>query len=78
MQKILMPRVGLTQEEGTITEWMLGEGDSFVEGDVLAEMTSDKSTSEITAEFAGRVVRILIGDNESCPVGEPIAEVERA
>lgn len=77
MEQILMPRVGLTQEEGTITEWMVGEGDSFAEGEVLAEMTSDKSTSEITAEFAGKLVKILVSEDESCAVGAPIAEVEK-
>ena len=78
MDRILMPRVGLTQEEGTITEWMIGEGDSFSEGDVLAQMTSDKSTNDITAEFSGRIVKIIVAEDESCPVGAPIAEVERA
>ncbi len=78
MEQILMPRVGLTQEEGTITEWMVGEGDSFAEGDVLAEMTSDKTTSEIKADFSGTLVRILVAEDESCEVGKPVAEAKRA
>jgi pyruvate dehydrogenase E2 component (dihydrolipoamide acetyltransferase) len=77
MEKIVMPRIGLTQEEGTIVQWKVAEGDAFSEGDILAEMESDKSTSEITAEFSGKLEKILVQVDESCAVGEPIAEAER-
>ena len=72
-----MPRVGLTMEEGTIVQWLKAEGEVFVEDEVIAEMTSDKSTSEVTAPFAGKLIKILIANDETCPVGEPIARVEK-
>ena len=70
-----MPRLSDTMEEGTIGRWLVREGDSFSEGDVLAEIETDKATMEFQAYDAGTVLRILVGDGESAALGAPIAIV---
>lgn len=76
MRKILMPRLGLTMEQGTIAKWHKSEGESFQEGDMLLEVETDKVTSEVEAPFSGRLIKILVNEGESVPVSEPIAEAE--
>jgi pyruvate dehydrogenase E2 component (dihydrolipoamide acetyltransferase) len=74
-EELVMPRLSDTMEEGTIGRWMVKEGDSFSEGDVLAEIETDKATMEFQAYDAGTVLRILVSDGESAALGAPIAIV---
>ena len=76
MKKILMPRLGLTMEEGTITRWEIVEGDSFNEGDVICEVMTDKAINEVEAGFSGKLTKIIVQEDQISPVGEPIAEAE--
>src|SRR4051794_32194589 len=74
-EELVMPRLSDTMEEGTIGRWLVHEGDSFSEGDVLAEIETDKATMEFQAYDAGTVLKILVGDGESAALGSPIAIV---
>ena len=74
-EELVMPRLSDTMEEGTIGRWLVHEGDSFSEGDVLAEIETDKATMEVQASDGGTVLRILVSDGESAPLGAPIAIV---
>jgi pyruvate dehydrogenase E2 component (dihydrolipoamide acetyltransferase) len=74
-EELVMPRLSDTMEEGTIGRWLVKEGDSFSEGDVLAEIETDKATMEFQAYDAGTVLRILVADGESAALGAPIAIV---
>src|SRR5918912_1732735 len=76
--ELVMPRLSDTMEEGTIGRWLVKEGDSYSEGDVLAEIETDKATMEFQAYDAGTVLRILVGDGESAALGAPIAIVGEA
>jgi pyruvate dehydrogenase E2 component (dihydrolipoamide acetyltransferase) len=73
-----MPRLSDTMEEGTIGRWLVHEGDSFSEGDVLAEIETDKALMEFQAYDAGTVLKILVEDGESAALGSPIAIVGEA
>ncbi len=68
----------MNMEEGTIVAWRKNEGDSFVKGDVLYEVETEKVVSEVEASTDGRMVKILITDDSSIPVGEPVCEIEVA
>jgi pyruvate dehydrogenase E2 component (dihydrolipoamide acetyltransferase) len=74
-EELVMPRLSDTMEEGTIGRWLVHEGDSYSEGDVLAEIETDKATMEFQAYDAGTVLRILVADGESAALGAPIAIV---
>src|SRR6476469_8517033 len=74
-EELVMPRLSDTMEEGTIGRWLVHEGDAFAAGDVLAEIETDKATMEFQAYDAGTVLRILVADGETAPLGAPIAIV---
>nr|BBH95910.1 hypothetical protein KTA_41090 [Thermogemmatispora argillosa] len=71
-ETIAMPKWGLTMEEGTIVEWMVGEGDPVQKGDVLAIVETEKTSVELTSPFSGVVARVLVADGETVPVGTPL------
>ncbi len=70
-----MPRLSDTMEQGTIGRWLVKEGDSFSEGDVLAEIETDKALMELQAYDAATMLRILVDDGETADLGAPIAIV---
>jgi pyruvate dehydrogenase E2 component (dihydrolipoamide acetyltransferase) len=71
---ILMPALSPTMEEGTLTKWLVNEGDNVVAGDIIAEIETDKATMEVEAVDDGRVGKILISEGtENVAVNAPIA-----
>ncbi len=72
-EELVMPRLSDTMEEGTIGRWLKQEGDSIKEGDVLAEIETDKATMEFQAYADGTLLKILVGDGETVALGAPIA-----
>jgi len=74
-EELVMPRLSDTMEQGTIGRWLKREGDAFAEGDVLAEIETDKALMEFQAYDSGTVLKILVDDGESADLGAPIALV---
>jgi pyruvate dehydrogenase E2 component (dihydrolipoamide acetyltransferase) len=74
-EELTMPRLSDTMEEGTVGRWLKREGDSFREGDVIAEIETDKATMEFQAYEDGTLLRILVDDGQSAALGAPIAIV---
>ena len=71
---ILMPALSPTMEEGTLSRWLVNEGDDVSSGDVIAEIETDKATMEVEAVDEGVVGRILIpSGTEGVKVNTPIA-----
>ena len=66
--EVLMPQLGLTMEEGTVSEWIKHEGDAVKAGDVLLEITTDKLTNEVTSEHDGVLLKIVAQEGEDVPV----------
>ena len=66
--EILMPQLGLTMEEGTVSQWMKHEGDAVKAGDVVAEITTDKLTHELQSERDGVLLKIVAQEGEDVPV----------
>ncbi len=66
--EVLMPQLGLTMEEGTVSEWKKHEGDAVKAGDVILEITTDKLTNEVTSEFDGTLLKIVAQEGEDVPV----------
>ncbi|NLN25662.1 MAG: pyruvate dehydrogenase complex dihydrolipoamide acetyltransferase [Bacteroidetes bacterium] len=65
---IKMPRLSDTMEEGTIAEWLKKEGDNVEEGDILAEIETDKATMEFESFYSGVLLKIVIPEEQSAPV----------
>ncbi|MFT4743369.1 MAG: pyruvate dehydrogenase E1 component beta subunit [Yoonia sp.] len=72
--EILMPALSPTMEEGTLSKWMVKEGDTVSSGDILAEIETDKATMEFEATDEGIVGKILIAEGtEGVKVNTAIA-----
>ncbi|MBI6630442.1 pyruvate dehydrogenase complex E1 component subunit beta [Pontibaca salina] len=72
--EILMPALSPTMEEGTLSKWLVKEGDTVSAGDILAEIETDKATMEFEAVDEGIVGRILVNEgSEGVKVNTPIA-----
>ena len=67
--------MGDAMEEGTIVRWLKNEGDPVAEQEVIAEIATEKANIEIPATDAGVLSRILVKENETVPVGTPIAVI---
>ena len=74
-QKITMPRLSDTMTEGTVAKWLKKVGDKIEEGDILAEIETDKATMEFEAFEAGTLLYIGLHDGESAPVDSLLAIV---
>jgi 2-oxoglutarate dehydrogenase E2 component (dihydrolipoamide succinyltransferase) len=70
---LLMPKMGESVEEATITKWFVKEGDTVVEDDVLLEIATDKVDSEIPSPVAGKISKIFFQENDKVVVGKVIA-----
>ena len=82
---ITMPRLSDTMEEGTVANWLKKVGDTINEGDILAEIETDKATMEFEAFYGGTLLYIGIQEGESAKVdnllaiiGDKDANVEQA
>jgi pyruvate dehydrogenase E2 component (dihydrolipoamide acetyltransferase) len=72
--QILMPALSPTMEEGTLTKWLVKEGDAVKAGDVIAEIETDKANMEVEAVDEGVVGKIIVpAGTENVKVNAPIA-----
>jgi 2-oxoglutarate dehydrogenase E2 component (dihydrolipoamide succinyltransferase) len=71
--EVIMPKMGESIEEATITKWFVKVGDTVVEDDVLLEIATDKVDSEIPCPVEGVVSKLLYQQDEVVPVGSVIA-----
>jgi len=77
--EVILPKWGLTMEEGTLVTWHVSEGDSVEEGQVIAEVETEKVTNELEAPASGVVSKILVEeDTEEIPVGTVLCLIEEA
>jgi pyruvate dehydrogenase E2 component (dihydrolipoamide acetyltransferase) len=76
--EIPMPRLSDTMERGTVARWAKKEGDSIAEGEVLADIETDKATMELESYETGVLLKILVQEGESAELGAPIALVGEA
>ena len=71
---IKMPALSPTMEEGSLSKWLVREGDKVLAGDVIAEVETDKATMEVEAVEDGIFSKILVSEGtQSVPVNKVIA-----
>ena len=73
VEVINMPRLSDTMEEGTVASWLKQVGDSVEEGDILAEIETDKATMEFESFFSGVLLHIGTAVGETAPVDTLLA-----
>jgi len=75
MYEITMPRLSDSMEVGKIIQWKVKPGDPVREGQVIADIESDKAVMELECFHDGRMAQIIRGDGDEVPVGEVIARI---
>lgn len=70
---VTMPRLSDTMEEGTVASWLKKVGDKVEEGDILAEIETDKATMEFESFYSGTLLHIGIQEGEGAPVDSLLA-----
>jgi len=74
-KKVIMPKLGLTMEEGVINKWLVKEGDRVNKGDVLFEVATDKVNMEVESPAEGVVLKILYPEGATVPITEAVAYI---
>jgi pyruvate dehydrogenase E2 component (dihydrolipoamide acetyltransferase) len=72
-QVVTMPRLSDTMEEGTVSSWLVNVGDLVKEGDILAEIETDKATMEFESFHEGTLLHIGINEGETAKVDSLLA-----
>ncbi|CAM1363890.1 Dihydrolipoyllysine-residue acetyltransferase component of pyruvate dehydrogenase complex [Tenacibaculum sediminilitoris] len=75
---VTMPRLSDTMTEGTVASWLKKVGDSVEEGDILAEIETDKATMEFESFNEGTLLHIGVQEGESAPVDSLLAIIGEA
>jgi len=73
--EVLLPKLGVTMDEGTILKWHKKEGDTVVIGDLLFEIETDKATLEVESEVEGTLLKIILHEGQGAPVASTVAVV---
>ena len=72
---VILPKWGLTMEDGTVVAWYVDEGDHVAEGEVIAEVETEKVENDLAAPCAGVVALILVDEDETVDVGTVLAVI---
>ncbi|MDG1138603.1 MAG: dihydrolipoamide acetyltransferase family protein [Opitutales bacterium] len=74
-QVIEMPKLSDTMAVGTVVKWHKTKGDTVSNGDILAEIETDKATMELENFDEGILLDIIVGEGNEAPIGSPLAIV---
>src|ERR1700682_6050925 len=76
--EVTMPQMGESVVEGTVTKWLVQQGDRVEEDQPLCEISTDKVDTGIPAPGAGVIAKLIAAEGETLPVGAPLAVIEPA
>jgi len=72
-KEFVMPKLGMTMEEGTITRWLKKEGDRVEKGEPIVEIMTDKVNMEVESPYEGTLLKIIAKEGDVVPILQPIA-----
>src|SRR6476660_7426526 len=73
--KVVMEALSPTMEEGRLVKWNKKEGDAVKSGESLAEVETDKAVMELVARADGNLVKVLVPEGKTVPVGSGVAYI---
>jgi pyruvate dehydrogenase E2 component (dihydrolipoamide acetyltransferase) len=73
MAEVTMPRLSDTMSEGAVGRWLKKPGDTVADGEIIAEIETDKATMELQAFESGTLQKILVPEGQTVPIGQTIA-----
>ena len=74
--EVILPKWGMTMQDGTIAQWMVSEGQRVQEGDPIAVIETEKVETELPCPDSGTVVEIVAEEGDTVEVGAVIAWLE--
>ena len=75
-KEVIMPKIGLDMEEGTISTWVKKVGDHVEVDDVLLEIETEKATTEVKSSVAGTLTEILAEEGDTVEITKTIAWIQ--
>src|SRR5882762_7218374 len=72
---VVMPQMGVSVSEGTITKWLKAQGDQVEADEPLLEISTDKVDTEVPSPGSGIVTQILVQEGETVDVGTKLAQI---
>jgi len=76
--EVTMPQMGESVVEGTVTKWLVKEGDRVAEDQPLCEISTDKVDTEIPSPGSGVIERLVAAEGQTLPIGAVIAVIDSA
>jgi pyruvate dehydrogenase E2 component (dihydrolipoamide acetyltransferase) len=72
---VVMPQMGVSVSEGTVTRWLKQEGEHIEADEPLLEISTDKVDTEVPSPASGTLTQILVQEGETVEVGTPLARI---
>src|SRR5258706_15547536 len=72
---VVMPQMGVSVSEGTVTKWLKQEGETVEADEPLLEISTDKVDTEVPSPGSGVVTQILVQEGETVDVGTKLAQI---
>jgi 2-oxoglutarate dehydrogenase E2 component (dihydrolipoamide succinyltransferase) len=72
---VVMPQMGVSVSEGTITKWLKQEGETVEADEPLLEISTDKIDTEVPSPGSGVLTRIFVQEGETVDVGTKLAQI---
>src|SRR6266446_9934052 len=72
---VVMPQMGVSVSEGTITKWLKQEGEQIEADEPLLEISTDKVDTEVPSPASGTVTQIFVQEGETVEVGTKLAQI---
>lgn len=72
---IILPKWGMTMQEGIIASWLVAAGDTVTEGQAVATVETEKVEAEIEAPASGTIAELLFEEGDTAEVGAVIARM---
>lgn len=76
MTKVNLPKSGMGVEEGTVSRWLKGVGDTVEQGEVIVEVETAKALQEVEAPVSGTLVQVTAAAGDTVPVNTAIAFID--
>lgn len=70
-----MPKLSDTMKEGAVARWLKKEGEKVTAGHPVVEIETDKATMEFESPASGTLIKIIVGDKQTCELNAPIAVI---
>lgn len=74
-EKMTMPKVGMLESDIQLVAWRKKEGNRVAKGEIVADLESDKSMTEMESYVSGTILKIIVQEGDRVPIGTVLAIV---